>query len=556
MKTLYAIGIDFGTSNSCVSYATYYDRGNGVVDPEPLQRPEVVPFHHRDTIPTIVFVGDGKDQPPMFGEPAEDKAPFYPELTLGGFKLRLGSEEWGKEAFLLSRQFLTYLRGRVAEFVPVGVKDPSVRVETIVGHPVQWTSDQREETRRAAMEAGFPNVRLEEESMAALYSHLYDHKGGLQPRPGSRILMVDMGGGTTDFAFVQLAMAADQRPVSIPVDPAPSVPAWGNGRRSYGGRDLDQLFFDYLSREWDPEVVRRGQRALIREVRRFKEAFSTRLREGADDHETIWLVGEEPRKVRLTRAEFEGFAGEYIRHFEVLLQGALAEARLAPRQVSQLILTGGHSRWYFVDEALQRVLPHLSEAGGTVLRHRHPEQSVACGLAYDPLVRSNSGGILAPVRRAAHAVWVSVPNGSLTPMNGSSAPARAGAAWDEPVLVLPRGQQLPFQTRTPLRIRVEQLGVDAHEALVKIKFFSGQQRTPLTERVARFERGFWEKLGKTVSMRLPWMRSAAPDQFEVLVACQVDEHELITAELLVTRYVDGKPMDVQRQKMKLSSAAA
>ncbi len=46
------------------------------------------------------------------------------------------------------------------------------------------------------------------------------------------------------------------------------------------------------------------------------------------------------------------------------------------------------------------------------------------------------------------------------------------------------------------------------------------------------------------------------DQFEVLVACQVDEHELITAELLVTRYLHGKPMEVQREKMQLNTVAA
>src|SRR4051794_41148816 len=102
MKTLYAVGIDFGTSNSCVAYATYYDRGNGEVDPDPLQRPDVVTFNHRETIPTVMFLGDGKDQAPQFGELAEDKAPFYPELTRSGFKLRLGDAKSGKEAFLLS----------------------------------------------------------------------------------------------------------------------------------------------------------------------------------------------------------------------------------------------------------------------------------------------------------------------------------------------------------------------------------------------------------------------------------------------------------------------
>lgn len=553
MQTLYAIGIDFGTSNSCVAYATYYDRGSEEIDADPLQRPEVIPYNRRETVPTVVFLGDGKQQAPQFGELAEEKAPYYPELTRSGFKLRLANPETGREAFLLSRQFLVYLRQRVAEVVPMDGKDSRVRVETIVGHPVQWTSDQREETRRAATEAGFPNVRLEEESMAALYSHLCD-PDSFQPRPGGRILMVDMGGGTTDFAFLQLAMADDQRPVSIPVDPAPSVAAWGNNRRSYGGRDLDQLFLDYLTRDWSRDVVRKNRQALLREVRRFKEGFSEQLSQGKREHEALWLVEDEARQVRLTREEFEDFAGEYIAQFERLLLGALEEARLAPRQVTYLILTGGHSKWYFVDDTLKKVLPHLSVGDKTLLRHARPEQSVARGLAYDPMVRSNSHGILAPQRRAAHALWVAVPNGALA-SSGRQGGART-AGWDDPVLLLPRAQPLPFQTRTPIRIRVEQLALDAQNATVRIRFFSGQQKVALAERVATFERGFWERLGKTFSMKLAWVKSENVDQFEVLVACQVDENEIITAEVLVTRLQNGRATEVQRQRMKLNTGAA
>ncbi|MFN3649282.1 MAG: Hsp70 family protein [Armatimonadota bacterium] len=551
MKTVYSIGIDFGTSNSCVTYATYLDRGDGGVVSEPLHRPEAIPFQHRETLPTMLFLGDGREQPPLFGALAEEKAPFYPELTRSGFKLRLGHPQHGREAFLLAKQFLAHLRARAAEVVPLGKKDPNVRFETVIGHPVQWSADQREETRRAAVEAGFPNVRLEEEPMAALFSHLCDDRDGFQPRPGSRILMVDLGGGTTDFAFLQLSMTPEERPVSIPVDPAGSVPAWGDGRRTYGGRDLDQLLLQYMTREWDPAMVKRHRQALLREVRRFKEAFSNRMRDGAHEHEGLWLLGEQAVSVRLTRDEFETLAAEYIAQFEVLLRGALEEARVAPRQVGYLVLTGGHSRWYFVDEALQRVFPHLSTASRTILRHTNPEQSVARGLAYTPLVRSNASGVMAPVRRSAHAVWVAVPNGSLAAQGAPS-----GQAWEEPVLLIPRGQQLPFQSRTPLRIRVEQLALDAREATVNIRFFSGQRRMPLGERVARFERGFWEQLTKSFSLCLPWMRNVSADQFEVLVACQVDENELITAEVLVTRYLKGKPQEVQRQKMQLSSAAA
>jgi len=453
----------------------------------------------------------------------------------------------GREAFLLSKQFLTYLRQRAAEFIPLDDKDSFSRVETIVGHPVQWSADQREETRRAAEEAGFPNVRLEEESLAALYSHVCEEGAGFHPRPGSRILMVDMGGGTTDFAFLEVPSKPGERPESIPVDPAPAIETWGEGQRSYGGRDLDRLILDYLAREWEPELVQRHRQSLMREARRFKEVFSNHLREGADRYETLWLVGDDPRKVRLTRAEFEQMAAPYIAHFELLLRGALTEGKVAADQVTHLILTGGHSRWYFVDDALERVFPHLKTSDRTILRHSHPEQSVARGLAYDPVVRSNAAGILAPTRRAAHAVWLSVPN------EGQSLTSKPK---DEPVLLIPRGQQLPFQTRKPLRLRVEQLGVDAREAQVRIRFYSGERHRPLADRIARFERGFWEQLGKTFALRLPWAKQATPDQFEVLVACQVDEHELITAELLITRYLNGKAIDTQRQKMKLSNAAA
>ncbi|MBM3946979.1 MAG: hypothetical protein FJ315_06230, partial [SAR202 cluster bacterium] len=140
-------------------------------------------------------------------------------------------------------------------------------------------------------------------------------------------------------------MSPDQRPVSIPVDPTPVAPPWGNDRRSYGGRDLDHLILDYLTQDWNQDVVERNREALLRECRRFKEAFSDQVRAGVEEHSTLWLIEDRTYPVRLTRAEFEAFAAEYIQQLEVLLKAALQEARLAPRQVTHLILTGGHSRW-------------------------------------------------------------------------------------------------------------------------------------------------------------------------------------------------------------------
>ncbi len=562
MSTVYAIGIDFGTSNSCVTYATYYEDMNGRLEATPVHRPEALMFQHKDTIPTVVFLGDGADQPPLCGELAEEKAVFFPELTRSGFKLRLGRPgQSGRDAYLLSKQFLGYLRARLAEYVPLDQPAQNQRIETIVGHPVQWSVDQREETRRAAMEAGFPNVVLEEEPLACLYSHLCDERGGFNPQPGGQILMIDMGGGTTDFALLQLPASAEQRPISTPVDPAALVPSWGGGRTSYGGRDLDQLLLDYLSRDWDPQMVAHNRGLLLREVRRFKEAFSSHIREGLDRYETMWLVAEKPFKVSLTRQEFETVAAHYITHFEALVRGALELAKVAPRQVSSLILAGGHSRWYFVDDTLKRVFPHCSRENYTLLRHNHPEQSVARGLAYVPMVRASGARLLAPVRRSAHSLWLHVPYGSTlraSPTPSNTRADESGANSEDPVLILPRGHELPYGTPRPLRIAVNKLGLDAKEATVNIQLFSsagGRNRVALYDRVASFERGRWENLLKRFGTRLPWAMGVDEDQFELWIQCEVDESELLTAEMVIVRYFRGKKVAVQSQKLQVASAS-
>src|SRR5437899_841375 len=138
MGIVYVVGIDFGTSNSCVTYATYYQDFNGRLETSPVHRPEAISFQHRDTIPTVIFLGNGNDQPPLYGELAEERSVFFPELTRAGFKLRLGKTgDSGRDAFLLAKQFLTYLRTKITEYVPMD--QPGVIVQTIVGHPVQWS---------------------------------------------------------------------------------------------------------------------------------------------------------------------------------------------------------------------------------------------------------------------------------------------------------------------------------------------------------------------------------------------------------------------------------
>jgi hypothetical protein len=277
----------------------------------------------------------------------------------------------------------------------------------------------------------------------------------------------------------------------------------------------------------------------------------------------MWLVSDQVLRPALTREEFERVAADYIAHFEALVRAALALANLSPTQVSLIILAGGHSRWYFVDETLKRIFSSVSRNAANLLRHGHPEQSVARGLAYAPMVRAAGARLLAPVRKSAHSLWIQVPNGARVMtrnLTGAESVKQRdrGPGWDEPVLILPRGHELPYRMPRPVQIAVSQLGLDAREASVRIQFYSsagGSTRMALHERVARFERGLWENMMKRLGACLPWAAGAAADQFELLILCAVDENELLTAELVIVRYFRGKQVAVQRQKLMVSNGS-
>ncbi|HET6384404.1 MAG TPA: Hsp70 family protein [Armatimonadota bacterium] len=557
MKTLYTIGIDFGTSNSCVCYASYNLRPDGMVESVPIKRPEALSLQHADTIPTVIFLGDETGQPTLYGEIAEERAAFYPELTRSGFKLDLGRPgAEGAEAYSLTRQFLGYLRSKVADYIPMDGSGDECQIETVIGHPVQWTADQREETLRAAIEAGFPNVQIEGESMAAVYCHLCETGASVLRKAGSLVMMVDMGGGTTDFAFLKLSSDPKESPISTPVDAALLAEPWGGGRRSYGGRDLDALLLNHFLATWGDTTPPNEQQMLMREMRRFKERFSTNLDEGIDLYQSVWLVNGEQKIVRLEKVTFEQVTAEYRAYFHRLVDAALSLAEAQSQEVSAIILTGGHSRWYFIEDVLREKFPHIRRESHTLLRHNHPEQSVARGLCYQRMILAQAGENKAPRRKATHSIWVGVSSdkGALEHSAVSNALDGPISTLDQPVLVIPEGQLLPYRTGNPVSISVQRLSFDSREPTITLRLYSGLlngQRVPLIDRTARFQRGLMEGLMKQISRRLPWATNADEDRYVVDVFCKIDENEMLSGKVVVTRYWRDRVMAVQTQPLKI-----
>ncbi|MCA1595029.1 MAG: Hsp70 family protein [Chloroflexi bacterium] len=546
MKRLYAIGVDFGTSNSCICLSSYRYQTDGQLSPRPLQRPEPVTIQLGETVPTAIFVGTDQE-PTVYGRIAEEKASFNPERIRNNFKLDLGAPGLrGAEAYGYARDFFGFLKGEIGDLVPFDSESDDIEIATNIGHPVQWTADQRRLTLRAAAEAGFPNCSLEDETSAAIFGHLCEQQLNLPPGQRSRILVVDMGGGTTDFAFVELPAELNVPPETTPVDPHPLVAPWDGKSRTYGGRDIDLLLLRHFAGPLGYTEQSRHWPFLLRETRRFKEQFSNAASRGQREYSARWIVEENAQEVRLSREDFERLTSSYRNHLPRLFEAALALEGLTADRIDAVVLTGGSSQWYWVEEAVRTVLPHISFDTDTLVRHSSPEQSVARGLAYRWMIEG-LGGRPRPRRRAAHGIWVEAP----TPLpvlpspgesgNGVHAPASESASL---VQVMDRGQLLPFITPDPMTLAIEKVDNDASTATLQLKLYTGSSeasRQELFDQVATFRRTPWEALLKRVSRFIPWSTSFDRDRFEVAVLCSVDESELFLGRVTITRFLRGRP---------------
>ncbi|HET6383824.1 MAG TPA: Hsp70 family protein [Armatimonadota bacterium] len=562
MKRLYAIGIDFGTSNSCICQACYIRGDDGALDPTPLKRPEPVIINGSDTVPSAVFLGT-EDEAPVYGGIAEEKSLFYPELTCVNFKMQLGAAgEDGKQAFEQTRDFLRFLKEELGKTVPFDAGEDEAEFATCIGHPVQWSAEQRRLTLQAAVEAGFPNAAIEDETSAALYSHLCESSLLLEPENSARILVIDMGGGTTDFAFVEVPSEIEKAPMATPLDPSRIVTPWEKDQHTYGGRDLDQILLKHIATPWGYCSRSREWAFLLRETRRFKEQFSRAMTAGKKEYRANWMIDGLAREVKLSRKDFEQLARPYINHLPRLIEGALSIEGIRPEQVTAIILTGGSSRWYWVEDAIKKVLPHINQERETLIRRPDPEQSVARGLAYRWMIET-LGGRPRPRRRAAHGIWIASPEpaaetaATLPPSIPSGIPIPLGTPED-PLVVMDRGQLLPFHTPGPARLVIQKMDVDVSRASLRLKLYTGSSkaaRYELLDQVATFDRSFWESLLKKISKVLPWSTSFDNDQYDIEVLCAVDENELFTGKVTITRYYRGRPAQQQIQMLQMESQA-
>lgn len=112
----------------------------------------------------------------------------------------------------------------------------------------------------------------------------------------------------------------------------------------------------------------------------------------SDLDSSLEMMGVDVEDYGLNRKELERFAGEYLRGLPQLVRGCIREAGIRPAEVELVILTGGHSQWYFTGELLagkkpeicEALLPQIAADPGRIILISRPQETVALGLAYTP----------------------------------------------------------------------------------------------------------------------------------------------------------------------------
>lgn len=391
------IAVDFGTSTSVIRVKRYLNR-------QPVgDRLETKPvtFNMGATmVPTLVQKKQDTGESVYFGHEAE--TPHKKTETFCNFKVDIENPdpEIRARARGLTAEFFSFLAKTYrtqSEGSHLGESDDKER--TIISYPVKWSDEAKSFMIETARSAGFPNVEGMDEAQAAIQAVTAQNadqlqsKGYLKSGIPCNILLIDMGAGTTDLVLCRYT-PGNQPKTDI-------LTTWPKEDGTlFGGREIDDLLKEYICSEMPEDsagIVRK--KIGTDKFKRWKETVvSPALTKGErvdyfsalDDLLNLLEIDAD---YLVDRASLESFAADYLRQLPQLVSDCLASAGMDGKQVDLVILTGGHSQWYFVREILSGKLGQFGDTGlskvradpNRIISISLPQETVALGLTYQGL---------------------------------------------------------------------------------------------------------------------------------------------------------------------------
>ena len=344
------IGIDLGTTNSCVAVL---EGGEPTV---------IANSEGMRTTPSVV--GFKKDGERLVGETAKRQAVTNPDRTISSIKRHMGENYKvtidGKDYTPqdISAMILTKLKNDAESYLGEKV------TEAVITVPAYFSDAQKQATKDAGRIAGLDVKRIINEPTAASLAY------GLDKEEGShKILVYDLGGGTFDVSILELG------------DGVFEVLAT-NGDTHLGGDDFDEVILNYLADNFAKEhgVDLRADKMALQ---RLKEAAEKAKKELSSSQTTninlpfITVTAEGPlhMNVDLTRAKFDQLTEHLVQRTIEPMKKAMADAGVTNADISKVILVGGSTRIPAVQEAVKKV------TGKEPFKGINPDECVAIGAA-------------------------------------------------------------------------------------------------------------------------------------------------------------------------------
>ncbi|MBU8879448.1 molecular chaperone DnaK [Bacillus sp. FJAT-29790] len=342
------IGIDLGTTNSCVSVL---EGGESKVIPNP---------EGNRTTPSVVAFKNGERQ---VGEVAKRQSITNPN-TIMSVKRHMGTdfkvEAEGKEYTPqeISAIILQHLKSYAEEYLGEKV------TKAVVTVPAYFNDAERQATRDAGIIAGLEVERIINEPTAAALAYGMDKTDEDQT-----ILVFDLGGGTFDVSILELG------------DGVFDVKATAGDNR-LGGDDFDQAIIDYLVQEFrkengidlskDKMATQRLKDAAEKAKKDLSGVTSTQI---SLPFITAGEAGPLHLEIALTRAKFDELTASLVERTMGPTRQALKDAGLSPSEIDKVILVGGSTRIPSVQEAIKK------ETGKEPHKGVNPDEVVAMGAA-------------------------------------------------------------------------------------------------------------------------------------------------------------------------------
>ncbi len=343
------IGIDLGTTNSCVAVM---EGGEPVVIPNPEG--------NRTTPSVVAFTKDGER---LVGQVAKRQAITNPEKTISSIKREMGTaykvdvDGKGYTPQEISAMILQKLKADAESYLGETV------TQAVITVPAYFNDSQRQATKDAGKIAGLEVLRIINEPTAASLAYGMD-KGGAQ-----KILVFDLGGGTFDVSILDIG------------DGVFEVLAT-NGNNRLGGDDFDNKVMNYLADEFQKEngIDLRQDKMALQRLREAAEKAKIELSGITTANVNLPFItadatGPKHLDVTITRAKFNELTADLVEATLVPTKKALSDAGLSVGQIDKVILVGGSSRIPAVQEAIKNLTGQEPHKG------INPDECVAMGAA-------------------------------------------------------------------------------------------------------------------------------------------------------------------------------